>query len=179
MTFTLANLSTRTPISSLPPIHTANGIKMSITHVGDATTYNLYLPYTYFVPNLALNLISVGQLCDLGLNILFSSYGCQVMDPQTGQILRSGRKVGRLFELVSLRLPSKLISTATTPIFPLHQWHHRLGHVSTSKLSPLVSHDILSRAGITDSKIVSTPLELNAKLVPTDGVPLDDPTLDC
>ncbi|KAF2322389.1 hypothetical protein GH714_013189 [Hevea brasiliensis] len=37
--------------------------------------------------------------------------------------------------------------------------------------------DLLSRAGITDSKTVSTPLELNCKLTPLDGTPLDDPTL--
>ncbi|KAF2283298.1 hypothetical protein GH714_001019 [Hevea brasiliensis] len=37
--------------------------------------------------------------------------------------------------------------------------------------------DLLSRAGITDSKIVSTPLELNCKLTLLDGTPLNDPTL--
>jgi hypothetical protein len=37
--------------------------------------------------------------------------------------------------------------------------------------------DLLSQAGITDSKTVSTPLELNVKLTPLDGTPLKDPTL--
>lgn len=32
--------------------------------------------------------------------------------------------------------------------------------------------DLLSRAGITDSKIATTPLEPNVKLTPTDGTPL-------
>ena len=37
--------------------------------------------------------------------------------------------------------------------------------------------DLLSKAGLTDSKTVSTPLELNVKLNTTDGEPLSDDTL--
>ena len=37
--------------------------------------------------------------------------------------------------------------------------------------------DLLSKAGLTDSKTVSTPLELNVKLNTTDGKPLSDATL--
>ncbi|KAJ9539073.1 hypothetical protein OSB04_031806 [Centaurea solstitialis] len=37
--------------------------------------------------------------------------------------------------------------------------------------------DLLSRAGITDNKVVSTPLELHLHLTPNAGPPLKDPTL--
>ena len=37
--------------------------------------------------------------------------------------------------------------------------------------------DLLSRAGLTDTKIVSIPLEMNARLTPLDGTPLSDATL--
>lgn len=37
--------------------------------------------------------------------------------------------------------------------------------------------DIINRAGLTDRKLVDTPLELNVKLRPTDGIPLQDVTL--
>ena len=49
---------------------------MSTTHTGTVATSNLSLFDTYFVPNLALNLVSVGQLCDLGFNVLFIPRGC-------------------------------------------------------------------------------------------------------
>ena len=34
--------------------------------------------------------------------------------------------------------------------------------------------DLLSKVGITNNKIVSTPLEYNAKLTPLDGEPISD-----
>ncbi|KAK3027311.1 hypothetical protein RJ639_040403 [Escallonia herrerae] len=37
--------------------------------------------------------------------------------------------------------------------------------------------DLLSRAGLTDSKTASTPLESNVRFTPRDGAPLRDPTL--
>lgn len=37
--------------------------------------------------------------------------------------------------------------------------------------------DLISRAGLTDNKVASSPLEVNAKFSPTDGTPLTDATL--
>ncbi|XP_026384497.1 uncharacterized protein LOC113280067 [Papaver somniferum] len=39
--------------------------------------------------------------------------------------------------------------------------------------------DIISRSGLTDSKMVETPLEMNVKFSPTDGKYLPNPTLYC
>lgn len=78
---------------------------MPITHYGSVSSL-ISLPDTYCIPQLTLNLISVGQLVDQGLNVFFSSSGVQVQDPHMGQTLGMGRKVGRLFELQSLRVSS-------------------------------------------------------------------------
>jgi hypothetical protein len=58
-----------------------------------------------------------------------------------------------------------------------------LGHQVTSSsdgyylTQAKYASDLLSKASLTDSKTVSTPLELNVKLNPTDGEPLSDATL--
>jgi hypothetical protein len=72
---------------------------------------------TYLVPNLSLNLLSIGQLCELGLELNFSKRGCDVLDPQTRQLIETARKIGRLFELSSLHLPP-IVSIATTSRSP-------------------------------------------------------------
>ena len=72
---------------------------MSVCHIGNIATSNMFLSDTFLVPNLSLYLISVGQLCDLGLEFLFSRHGCYVQDPYTRHILGTGCKVDHLFEL--------------------------------------------------------------------------------
>lgn len=37
----------------------------------------------HLVKNLSLNLLSVSQLCEFGLELHFSSKGCDVQEPQT------------------------------------------------------------------------------------------------
>ncbi|KAF7137487.1 hypothetical protein RHSIM_Rhsim07G0087400 [Rhododendron simsii] len=61
--------------SHTPSIHTADGLHMPVTHIGHASTSHISLPDTYLIPALTLNLISVGQLCELGLTMIFSSSG--------------------------------------------------------------------------------------------------------
>ena len=100
-------------VSDSSIITTASGSTLKVTHVGNVDTSTLYIPDIYLVPHLALNLNSVGQLCDLGLDLHFSKqYGC-VQDPRTGQKVGTGCKIGTLFELESLKVPQHLISVAT------------------------------------------------------------------
>jgi hypothetical protein len=136
------------PTTHAPLIQTANGSYISANNTGSVSTPTLSLSDTYLIPNLILNLISVGQLCELGYDLWFGSSGCRVQDPRTNQALGTGRRVGRMFELTSLHLPS----TSTPPpsqvahtasVFPLSLWHLRLGHVSVQKLRSLVSSGFL------------------------------------
>uniref|UniRef100_A0A2N9EUP0 Retrovirus-related Pol polyprotein from transposon TNT 1-94-like beta-barrel domain-containing protein n=1 Tax=Fagus sylvatica TaxID=28930 RepID=A0A2N9EUP0_FAGSY len=110
----------------LPTITTADGSAMTVSHVGSISTPNLSVSDVFCVPKLHLNLLSIGQLIELGLNLFFSSRGCLVQDSRTGQIVGTARKVGRLFELTSLHLPSSSVSApviATSASIEL--WHSR------------------------------------------------------
>uniref|UniRef100_A0A2N9FKW8 Integrase catalytic domain-containing protein n=1 Tax=Fagus sylvatica TaxID=28930 RepID=A0A2N9FKW8_FAGSY len=138
------------PTTHAPLIQTANGSHLAASHTGSVSTSTLSLSDTYLIPNLTLNLISVGQLCELGFDLWFGSSGCRVQDPRTNQVLGTGRRVGRMFELTSLHLPT----TSTPPpshiahtasVFPLSLWHLRLGHVSVQKLRTLISSGFLGQ----------------------------------
>jgi hypothetical protein len=98
----------------------------------------------FCVPKLHLNLLSVGQLTELGLSLLFSSSSCLVQDSQTRQIVGIVCKVGRLFKLTNLHLP---YSSVTAPLFPtstsIELWHSHLGHVFLFRIKTLVSRGLL------------------------------------
>ncbi|KAL0545801.1 hypothetical protein IC582_015694 [Cucumis melo] len=139
MTSNYSLMNTSSHAKSLPPIYAADGNCMNVPHIGTINTPSLNLPHTYRVPNLTFNLVSIGQLCDLGLTVSFSPNGCQVQDPQTGQPIGTGRKVRRLFELLSLQVPSPSSISAPVTDSDTNQWHLRLGHASPEKLRHLIS----------------------------------------
>ena len=91
--------------TSLPTIYTANGSPMHVSHLGNVSTLALTVSNVYQIPQLTHNLLSVGQLIELGFSLTFSSTGVVVQDSQTRQIVGTARKVGRLFELIFLHLP--------------------------------------------------------------------------
>ena len=66
------------PTTHAPLIQTANGSYIVASHTGSVSTPKLSLSDTYLIPNLTLNLISVGQLCELGFDLWFGSSGCRV-----------------------------------------------------------------------------------------------------
>ena len=80
-------------------------------------------------------MLSVGQLCELGIDLLFTNCGVDVQDPWMSQVLGTSRKVGCMFEVHDLKIPSQVVSaTATTGTSSPDLWHARLGHPSLSRL---------------------------------------------
>ena len=66
--------------SSSVLVMTADGTHMPLAGVGSIVTPNLFLSNVYHILNLTLNLASIGQLCDSGNLVTFSSYCCFVQD---------------------------------------------------------------------------------------------------
>ena len=132
--------------TSLPTIYTANGSPMHVSHLGNVSTLALSVSNVYQIPKLTRNLLSVGQLTKLGFSLTFSSTSVVVQDSQTGQIIGTARKVGRLFELIFLHLSSSRLSASTVSeqsTYSLALWHSRLGHASISGVKQLVSRGLL------------------------------------
>ena len=105
------------PTTHTPLIQTTNGSHIAASHIGSISTPTLSLSDTYLIPNFTLNLIFVGQLCELGFDLWFGSSSYRVQDLRMNQVLGTGRRVGWMFELTSLHLSS----TPTPP--PSHVAH--------------------------------------------------------
>uniref|UniRef100_A0A2N9GRJ3 Integrase catalytic domain-containing protein n=1 Tax=Fagus sylvatica TaxID=28930 RepID=A0A2N9GRJ3_FAGSY len=166
MTPHASHFSQKTPLVPSPIIYTADSSHMSVSHIGTISSPDLTIPDTYLVPKLSLNLLSVGQLCELGLDLHFSNHGVDVQDPLTGKLLGTGRKTGRLFELCNLQIPSHMVSSsvaATTTLSP-DLWHSRLGHASLSRLQLLASQGHLGSVNFNKFDCMSCQFGKQTKL---------------
>ena len=65
-------------------IYTADGTPMPVSYKGTISSPCLSLNDTFHIPKLSLNLLSIGQLCELGVDLLFTNHGVDVQDPRTG-----------------------------------------------------------------------------------------------
>jgi hypothetical protein len=99
MTPYASSFTTSTPPSHTSLIHTADGSSMTVQTIGTAHTPSLSVSDVFHVLKLSFNLLSVGQLCELGYRLVFDSSSVYVQDPRTGQTLGTRGSVGRLFEL--------------------------------------------------------------------------------
>ena len=96
---------------------------MPISHIGSVSTSNLFVGDTYLVPKLSLNLLSIGQLYELGLELKFSNKAVDVHYSQAGHLIGIGRKIGRLFKLSHLQIPSCTMTSIAAIIATSSLWH--------------------------------------------------------
>ena len=135
MTLDESQFSDKSPLEHPITIYTANGIPMLVSHKGTISYSCLSLSDFFHIPKLPLNLLSIGQLCELGIDLLFTNHGVDVQDPRTSQVLGTGCKVGRMFKVHDLKIPSQVVSAATTTATPSPDlWHTCLCHPSLSRL---------------------------------------------
>ena len=130
----------KAPLKHPITIYTTDGTPMPISHKGTIYSPCLSLNDNFLIPNLSLNLFSIGQLCELGIDLLFTNHGVHLQDPRTGQVLGTSRKVGSIFKVLDLKISSQVVSATTTTATPSPDlWHARLGHPSLSHLQLLAS----------------------------------------
>ena len=134
-----------------PIVQTVYNSIMHVQNIGTINTPKLSISNVFHVPKVSLNLLFVGQLCELGVDVHFSSCGCFVYAPHGGEILRTQHRVGRLFELKSLYIPFKTVTAAITSSI----WHARLGHFSGSRLGSLISSGCLGHVKLEHFDCVS------------------------
>ena len=100
-----SQFSDKAPLEHPITIYTTDGTPIPISHKGTISSPYLSLSDTFHIPKLSPNLLSVGQLCELGKDIVFTNHGVDMQDPRTGQVLGTGHKVGNIFEVHDLKIP--------------------------------------------------------------------------
>ncbi|XP_068663021.1 uncharacterized protein [Aristolochia californica] len=89
-------------------IQVANGSPMPLASVGTVTHPTWSLSDVFHVPHLAVNLLSIGKLTDLGLTITFASDHCLIQDSKSGKQIGIGHREGGLYLLDDLNFPVSL-----------------------------------------------------------------------
>jgi hypothetical protein len=147
-------LVTCKPVTDPTSIQTADGTHCYITHWAPLYTTNFSVPDISFVPQLSMNLLSVGQIADHNCFIGFDDSSCFIQDRQSGAVIGTGhcrRGTSNLYVLDTLRLPSsvaRVLSVSSSSPSSFVKWHHRLGHLSGSRLSTLIHQGYLGHTSV-------------------------------
>ena len=91
-----SQFSNKAPLEHPITIYTADGTPILVSHKGTISSHCLSLSDTFHIPKLSLNLLFVGQLCELDIDLLFTNHGVDVQDPRMSQVLGTSCKVGRM-----------------------------------------------------------------------------------
>lgn len=83
------------------------------------------------IPELVVNVLSVGKIVDRGHIVVFGQNGCEVLDLE-GTCIATGSRSNDLFKLEK-DVPKVLVRQPTT----VELWHKRTGHLSIKNLTRL------------------------------------------
>lgn len=123
-------------------INVANGAAVPVVAAGalnlDADVAGrcsgITLSGTICVPDLAINLLSVSQICKKGHEVVFTSKICKVINCENGEVVAIGVESDGLYQLKQV---NRAIACMTTAEDELMLWHRRLGHMNSQSMKIL------------------------------------------
>ena len=86
-----------------------------------------------YVDGMKANLLSINQICDNGLNILFTKYDCEILDGGGDYICVGVRIADNCYGIT----PSVNNKCFSAKIDQVDLWHQQLGHVSHKQLEKI------------------------------------------
>ena len=117
MTPYLSSLSKSNHVTSSPMIQTVDGSTMHVCHIGTISIPSLSILNVFHVPQLSMNLLSIGHLCKLGFHVCFPPLVMMC------RILKRGKLLGNVIELEKCSSFHPFIFLNV--LFPLqHHAHH-------------------------------------------------------
>ncbi|CAB4283374.1 unnamed protein product [Prunus armeniaca] len=91
----------------------------------------------FYVPKLKNNLLSIGQLLQKGLTIVFQLGKCKIFHPKRGLLMEYGMSSNRMFILLAESQPRESTCFNTVIEDQTHLWHCRYGHLNFQGLKTL------------------------------------------
>ena len=122
-------------------VQVANGVGLSISHVGHSTLAgsSLKLNNILHVPHISKHLLSVYRLVsDNDVFVEFHRHFFCVKDKATKRILLSGRSSGGLYPIPFSHVSSSPSHASSSVRVSSSQWHQRLGHPSATVVQNIV-----------------------------------------
>ncbi|CAJ2658399.1 unnamed protein product [Trifolium pratense] len=96
----------------------------------------------YYLPNLRNNLLSIGQLQQKNLTIVFNKDTCKIFHEERGLIVSTPMTVNRMYILLCPVITPSCLKTTHESEGSL--WHHRYGHLSFKGLHTLAKKDMVN-----------------------------------
>jgi transposase InsO family protein len=96
-----------------------------------------------FVSGLKYNLLSISQLCNKGLRIIFEATKCIVEKALTKEILFYGKREGNIYVVYLSELDNMDVCLSANKHEDSWLWYRRLGHASIGVISKLATKDLV------------------------------------
>ena len=91
----------------------------------------------WYIDGLKANLLNINQICDNGLNVLFTKYECEILDGGGDCMCVGVRTVDNYYDIT----PSVNNKCFSAKIDQVDLWHQRLRHVSHKQLEKISKCD--------------------------------------
>lgn len=139
---------------------------VALNALNDHGVRKLALEETLFVPDLRINLMSVGKIVDKGFTVTFEKRGATAY-AENGEILLTADRIGDLFYL---RKPSHETACAkyeNENERSLDLWHRRLGHLNEHDLKEMAKGGVIGMEIPEKAKLSACKICLQGKLTQT------------
>ena len=87
----------------------------------------------WYVDGLKANLLSISQICDNGLNVLFTKYECEILDGRGDYICIGVKTIDNCYGIT----PNITNKCFSVKINQVDLWHQQLGHLSHNLLEKI------------------------------------------
>ena len=93
----------------------------------------------WYVNGLKANLLSISQICDNGLNVLFTRYECEILDGGGDCMCISVRTADNYYGIT----PSISNKCFSAKINQVDLWHQQFEHASHKQLEKISKYDVV------------------------------------